>query len=56
MTYICWSGGDHLHQTDMPFVVGSSLNQIKNAIHGGEHLQRNLDATHIFLDEEIKKE
>lgn len=31
LIYHCWQGGDHLHQTDMAFVVGSSLRQIKNS-------------------------
>lgn len=40
MLYICWKGGDHLHQTDMPFITGNSLRQIKNS-HLGEKMNEN---------------
>jgi hypothetical protein len=31
LLYHCWQRGDHLHQTDMAFISGSSLRQIKNS-------------------------
>lgn len=42
LLYICWKNGDHLHQTDMPFVVGNSLRKIKNAGEGAVQLKNNI--------------
>ena len=42
LVYICWKGGDHLHQTDMPFITGTSLRKIKNAKDSADHLERNI--------------
>jgi hypothetical protein len=40
--YICWRGGDHLHQTDMPFITGNAMRKIKNADQCWEQMARNL--------------
>ena len=50
LLYVCWEGGDHLHQTDMPFVVGNSLKKIRNAKQGGAQLERNIQAMQMFFD------
>ena len=50
LLYICWKKGDHLHQTDMPFVVGTSLRRIKNVKEGSIQLKRNIQAIEMFLD------
>lgn len=50
LLYFCWRGADHLHQTDMPFIVGTSLRQIKNAKDGARQLELNMQAIHMFLD------
>ncbi len=50
VTYFCWRGGDHLHQTDMPFIVGTSLRKIKNAKECNKHLKINNEAIEMFLN------
>ena len=30
ITYFCFKNGDHLHQTDMGFINGTSMRRIKN--------------------------
>lgn len=49
MLYICWKGGDHLHQTDMPFITGDALRQIKNSHLGEQMNENNLKAMELFL-------
>jgi hypothetical protein len=49
MIYICWKGGDHLHQTDLSFIVGNSLNKIKNSKQCWAMMKRNIEAIDMFL-------
>lgn len=48
--YFCWQGADHLHQTDMPFIVGNSLRQIKNAKDCIKQHEINTQAIDMFLE------
>jgi hypothetical protein len=29
--YLTWKNGDHLHQTDMCFMLGNIMNRVKNS-------------------------
>ena len=41
VNYLCWKGAEHVHQTDWPFISGSSLNVIKNHHLCAEMFNRN---------------
>ena len=41
---ICWKKGNHLHQTDLPFILGTSGRRIKNVKEGSIQLKRNIQA------------
>ena len=51
--YIVWKNADHLHQTDMGFLMGNLLGIIKNSHLSKIMLDFNLDAIDKFLRGEI---
>lgn len=49
IVYLCWKKGDHLHQTDLPFLVGSTLGVIKNIKESKKMMSSNIEILDEFL-------
>ncbi len=54
--YLIWGKGDHLHQTDMGFLVGNILGKVKHSELSLEMLNKNLKAIEMFVEGNVSEE
>lgn len=50
MIYLVWGKGDHLHQTDMCFLLGNIVGKVKHSELSLEMLNKNLKAIEMFVE------
>ena len=54
--YLLWKKADHAHQSDLCFIVGNILGQVKNSHLSDALMSNNVGAVNMFLDNSTKEQ